>query len=68
MAIKKPKILRDWDENRRIVVTPTGERIVLFKERAEEVYEAGMRVYKRHKEDEKKEKEFHNKLKKLTKI
>jgi hypothetical protein len=43
----KPKIRKDWDPNRLIVTTPYGDELVLFKERAMEVYNAGLRVYKK---------------------
>jgi hypothetical protein len=51
--MKKPKMLKDWDENRRIVITPSGTKLVLFKKRADEVYEAGLKVWEKHKLEKK---------------
>lgn len=47
--MRKPKMAMDWDINRRRVTTPFGETLVLHKTKAEEVFNAGMRVYKKHK-------------------
>ncbi len=60
--LRKPKLLMDWDENRRVVVSPYGTRMVLFKDRAEEVYNAGVKVYNRSLK-EKLEKKLRRKLK-----
>ena len=58
-GLRKPRLLKDWDENRRVVVSPYGTRMVLFKDRAEEVYKAGVKVYNRSLKDK-----LENKLKK----
>lgn len=40
-----------WDENFYIVINHLGQRFVLGEERAEEVYQASMRIYRRLKRE-----------------
>ena len=45
--MKKPKLLADWDENRLIVIDTKGDKHTLQREHAVDVFQAGMRVYKK---------------------
>ena len=44
--VMKPKIKKDWDSNRMRVISYDGEEFVLNKDRAKEVYDANVRIYK----------------------
>lgn len=41
----KPTITKDWDKQRRVVTNMEGKKYVAFKDRAEEIYNASMRLY-----------------------
>lgn len=45
----KPRMLDDWDENRKVVINHVGDRFTAFKPEADRIYNASMRVYKRKK-------------------
>jgi hypothetical protein len=47
MKYKKPKIVDDWDSNRKVVTNQIGEKFVLFNDEAERVFNASMKVYKK---------------------
>lgn len=47
--IRKPIIKMDWDSNRRRVTNIWGEEFVLFKDNAERLYQANVRLYKKRK-------------------
>lgn len=47
--LRRPKMMPDWDENRRLVINQYGEKFVLFKPQADVVFNAAMKVYHKRK-------------------